>query len=151
MKGLELGADEIRVVKPSSAPGTGRTRAVLRRADATPATSTSAGDGALQPGSLTQRSHAPRLAAHPPDALEARLLETLLLNAGHVLTAEALVDAVWGAEGGDRAMLKQLVYRCAAKSNLIPPQPFYIETVPPASVALDRPGRVSPASSLSPL
>jgi DNA-binding response OmpR family regulator len=47
--------------------------------------------------------------------LENRLLDYLMLNAGHVLTAEAIIAHVWGAEGGDRDMLRQLMHRLRAK------------------------------------
>ena len=47
--------------------------------------------------------------------LESRLLDYLMLNAGHVLTAEAIITHVWGAEGGDRDMLRQLVHRLRLK------------------------------------
>ncbi|MDI9549657.1 MAG: response regulator transcription factor [Chloroflexota bacterium] len=139
VKGLELGADDY-VVKPFSPKQlVARVRAVLRRADATPATSTVLATAHL---SLDRSRNEAMRPGSPPirlTPLEARLLETLLLNAGHVLTAEALVDAVWGAEGGDRAMLKQLVYRLRSKIEPDPSQPFYIETVPGVGYALTDP------------
>ena len=51
----------------------------------------------------------------PLTPLESRLLDYLMLNAGHVLTAEAIITHVWGAEGGDRDMLRQLVHRLRGK------------------------------------
>jgi DNA-binding response OmpR family regulator len=68
--------------------------------------------------------------------LETRLLEALLRNAGQVLSADALINAVWGTEGGDRAMLKQLVYRLRAKIDTDPAQPTWIETIPGVGYAL---------------
>ncbi|HNS01389.1 MAG TPA: response regulator transcription factor [Anaerolineae bacterium] len=56
--------------------------------------------------------------AFPPislTALESRLLAYLMLNAGHVLTADAIIDHVWGEDGGDRDMLRQLVHRLRGK------------------------------------
>jgi len=47
--------------------------------------------------------------------LESRLLDYLMLNAGHVLTAEAIIEHVWGPEGGDRDTLRQLVHRLRSK------------------------------------
>ena len=38
-----------------------------------------------------------------------------MLNVGHVLTADAIIDHVWGAGGGDRDMLRQLVRRLRGK------------------------------------
>jgi DNA-binding response OmpR family regulator len=61
--------------------------------------------------------------------LESRLLDYLMLNAGHILTAEAIIEHVWGAEGGDRDMLRQLVRRLRSKIEPDPTQPTYIETV----------------------
>ena len=71
--------------------------------------------------------------------LETRLLDYFMLNAGQVLTAEAIIDHVWGAEGGDRDMLRQLVRRLRSKMAQSAGQAdedaqtmhlAYIETVP---------------------
>jgi DNA-binding response OmpR family regulator len=62
--------------------------------------------------------------------LELRLLEALMLDPGRVLPSDALIAAVWGPDGGDRTMLKQLVYRLRAKIEDDASQPGYIETVP---------------------
>jgi DNA-binding response OmpR family regulator len=61
--------------------------------------------------------------------LEVRLLETLMLNPGQVLPTESIITHVWGVDGGDRAMLKQLVYRLRGK---LEPQgdAALIETIP---------------------
>jgi DNA-binding response OmpR family regulator len=53
-----------------------------------------------------------------------------MLNAGHVLTSDAIINQVWGAEGADRAMLRQLIYRLRHKIEQDPSQPNYVETVP---------------------
>ncbi len=68
--------------------------------------------------------------------LEVRLLKTLMLNAGQVLPTEQLISAVWGADGGDRTMLKQLVYRLRAEIEPNPVQRTYIETVPSVGYSL---------------
>lgn len=129
VRGLELGADDY-VVKPFSPRElVARVQAVLRRAGQAP------GGSLLSIAGLTldrsrnelQRPGAPPLRLTP---LEATLLETLMLNAGRVLTSDTLVDAVWGADGGDRAMLKQLIYRLRAKIEPDPANPIYVETVP---------------------
>ncbi|HIP71130.1 MAG TPA: winged helix family transcriptional regulator, partial [Anaerolineae bacterium] len=62
--------------------------------------------------------------------LENRLLHYLMSNSSHILTTEALISQVWGAEGGDRDMLRQLVRRLRRKIEPDPSQPIYIETVP---------------------
>jgi two-component system OmpR family response regulator len=43
--------------------------------------------------------------------LETRLLDYLMAHAGHTLASEAIIEHVWGAAGGDRDMLHQLVHR----------------------------------------
>jgi DNA-binding response OmpR family regulator len=135
VKGLEIGADDY-IVKPfSPSQLVARVRAVLRRTDATPA------PASLDVGTLhldrtrneVQRTGQPPIRLTP---LETRLLEALMINAGQVLTAEVLITAVWAAEGGDRAMLKQLVYRLRNKIEPDPAQPTYIETVPGVGYAL---------------
>ena len=42
-------------------------------------------------------------------------IDYLILNVGHVLTNEAIIEHVWGPEGGDRDMLRQLVHRLRGK------------------------------------
>jgi DNA-binding response OmpR family regulator len=68
--------------------------------------------------------------------LESRLLEVLMLNAGHVLPVDTLITQVWGPAGGDRTMLKQLVHRLRAKIEPDSDQPPYVETVPGVGYAL---------------
>lgn len=129
VKGLELGADDY-LVKPFS-PGelVARMRAVLRRlGQATPA-------GKLVAAGLTLDRSRNEVRRAGQEAirltpLEATLLERLMINPDRVLTAENLIDAIWHAEGGDRTMLKQLVYRLRAKIEPDPSNPIYIETVP---------------------
>jgi DNA-binding response OmpR family regulator len=61
--------------------------------------------------------------------LESRLLEALMINSGQVLPFDTIIDHVWGPVGGDRAMLKQLVYRLRHKIEPNPSKPTYIETI----------------------
>jgi DNA-binding response OmpR family regulator len=135
VKGLELGADDY-IVKPFSPTQlVARVRAVLRRAGMIPA------PGILELAELSlDRSRLEvNRAGQPPvrlTPLEARLLEVLMLNPGQVLSSDTLIDAVWGPEGGDRTMLKQLVYRLRAKIEPDPAQPAYIETVPGVGYAM---------------
>jgi len=94
VRGLELGADDY-ITKPFSPRQlVARAHAVLRRA------------GEMRVGGYEAVSLTP---------LESRLLDYLMLNAGSVLTAEALIDHVWGHKGGDRDMLRQLVHRLRVK------------------------------------
>jgi DNA-binding response OmpR family regulator len=70
-------------------------------------------------------------------ALECRLLDYLLLNAGHILTTETIIDRVWGPEGGSRDTLRQLVRRLRLKIEPDPAQPSFIQTVPGVGYGLD--------------
>lgn len=129
VRGLELGADDY-LVKPFS-PGelVARMRAVLRRLGQTSA----AGELSIAGLSFDRsRNEVWREGEEPIHLtpLEASLLEALMLNAGQVLTAENLIGAIWHIEGGDRTMLKQLVYRLRTKIEPDPSTPIYIETVP---------------------
>ena len=136
--GLELGADDY-IPKPFSPRQlVARAHAVLRRAGRTTT------PAALQVGELLldPSRRELRMGDGAPISLtplESRLLEYLVLNAGHVLTAEAIITHVWGAEGGDRDMLRQLVHRLRGKfiqargAGAAKPDPAcyaYIETVP---------------------
>lgn len=129
VRGLELGADDY-IVKPFSPTQlVARIRAVLRRADMKPQV------GTLTVGELrldrsrneVQYGEQTALRLTP---LETRLLEALMMNPGQVLTADQLIAAVWGIDGGDRTMLKQLVYRLRAKLALDNTAPIQLETIP---------------------
>jgi DNA-binding response OmpR family regulator len=129
VRGLELGADDY-IPKPFSPRQlVARMQAVLRRAGATPT------PGIRQAGNLTLDPG--RREAHIKDGnpisltpLESQLLEYLMLNAGHVLTHSNIIDHVWGPEGADRDMLRQLVHRLRNKIEPDPTEPIYIETIP---------------------
>jgi DNA-binding response OmpR family regulator len=135
--GLETGADDY-ITKPFSPRQlVARAHAVLRRAARAPS------PGPRTVSLLTfdpSRRELSISGAEPVSltALETRLLDYLLLNAGHVLTADAIIAHVWGAEGGDRDMLRQLVHRlrtkleqaCDAAGADPDAPPAYIETVP---------------------
>ena len=43
--------------------------------------------------------------------------------------ADTLIDSVWGPSGGDRMMLKQLVYRLRRKIEEDPSNPAYLNTI----------------------
>jgi DNA-binding response OmpR family regulator len=136
--GLELGADDY-ITKPFSPRQlVARAQAVLRRAGKTPAIAI------RQVGELTFDSNRREMRIGqgetvPLTPLESRLLDYFMLNAGHVLTTEAIIDHVWGVEGGDRDMVRQLVHRlrskmahaCDAGTGVPGSTPaVYIETVP---------------------
>ncbi len=136
--GLGLGADDY-ITKPFSPRQlVARAHAVLRRAGRTTA------PAIRQIGELLLDSSRRELRIGAGDTvsltpLENRLFDYLMLNAGHVLTTEAIIGHVWGPEGGDRDMLRQLVHRlrskiakaCGAETGEPElPCPVYIETVP---------------------
>jgi DNA-binding response OmpR family regulator len=135
VKGLELGADDY-IVKPFSPTQlVARVRAVLRRVGKAPT------QGLLKSAhlSLDRARQEVHLSGQSPirlTPLEYRLLEALMLHTGHVLSTDNLINTVWGSTGGDRTMLKQLVYRLRAKIEPDPAQPTYIETIPGMGYAL---------------
>lgn len=136
VRGLRLGADDY-VTKPFSPRQLmARAHAVLRRAGKAPGPAIrEVGGLILDPSRRELRAdQAPPISLTP---LESRLLDYLMLNAGHILTAEAIIGQVWGPEGGDRDMLRQLVRRLRAKiaqasgaADVEPPLSAQIETVP---------------------
>ena len=126
--GLKMGADDY-IVKPfSPRQFVARIQAVLRRSQR------GAESRLLSEGSLaldTDRREV-RIEEGIPIGLtdlENRLLEYLLLHAGHILTNQDLIDHVWGPSGGDRDMLRQLIRRLRAKIEPDPSNPVFIETV----------------------
>jgi DNA-binding winged helix-turn-helix (wHTH) protein len=48
-----------------------------------------------------------------------------------------LINAVWGQDQGDRAMLKQLVYRLRSKLESVAGHPIPIETIPGVGYVLN--------------
>jgi DNA-binding response OmpR family regulator len=137
--GLGLGADDY-VTKPFSPRQlVARAQAVLRRAGRRPAPAVRrAGPLHLDPSRREISVADGGTVALTP--LECQLLDYLMLNSGHVLTYDAIIDHVWGAEGADRDMLRQLVRRLRAKiadacveagaSDDASVHPVIIETVP---------------------
>jgi DNA-binding response OmpR family regulator len=136
VRGLEMGADDYMVKPFSPTQLVARIRAVMRRAgvQALPAQ--------LEVGGLSldrSRSEAQR-GDRPPvrlTGLELKLLETLMLHPGQVLPSDTLIAAVWGPDGGDRTMLKQLMYRLRAKIEEENAAEAMIETVPGVGYALN--------------
>jgi DNA-binding response OmpR family regulator len=138
VRGLEIGADDY-ITKPFSPRQlVARVQAVLRRSGKTSA-------GAVrQAGVLTFDPSRREITISPGEPvaltpLEARLLDYLMVNAGHVLTTDSIIDHVWGPEGADRDMVRQLVHRLRIKfgqagqegqEEPTSQEPVYIETVP---------------------
>jgi DNA-binding response OmpR family regulator len=63
--------------------------------------------------------------------LEFRLLYTLIINRGHVVPTEMIVERVWGYNGqGHRDLVRGLVSRLRVKVEKNPRDPEYVMTVP---------------------
>lgn len=129
--GLDLGADDYLTKPFSPRMLLARVRALLRRRGMEPEPK----GGVVSTGELTLDADAQSVRAgdatpvHLTD-LEFRLLQYLLVNAGHVLPAERLALHVWGYRGiGDRQRLKQLVHRLRRKLEPDPAEPRYLLTV----------------------
>ena len=131
--GLEAGADDY-VLKPFSPRQLmARVQAVMRRFHTT---STSASTPAKL--SVDGLEFNPKLrevtlsdgtsASLTP--LESKLLESLMINAGQMLTVDDLISDVWGAEGGNSEMLRQVVRRLRSKIEPDSTNPFYIQNLP---------------------
>ncbi|MCA9973964.1 MAG: response regulator transcription factor [Anaerolineales bacterium] len=129
VRGLEMGADDY-ITKPFSPRQlVARVQAVLRRAGKGPAAAVSqSGDLVLDQTRREVRLGAAGTVSLTP--LETRLLGYLMTNAGHVVPTEAVIAHVWGPEGGDRDMVRQLVRRLRAKIEPDPANPTLIETIP---------------------
>jgi DNA-binding response OmpR family regulator len=127
--GLDLGADDY-IAKPFSPRQlVARAHAVLRR------TGQNSVFSPVHIGDLSLASTRREVSIGDRDpvpltSLEGRLLHYLMINAGQVMTIDAIIDHVWGPQGGDRDMLRQLIRRLRSKIELDPAQPKYIRTVP---------------------
>ena len=139
VRGLEMGADDYMVKPFSPAQLVARIRAVMRR------TGVSAAPTTLNVAGLSldrSRGEVQRDDGSAPlrlTALEQKLLEAMMLHPGQVMPSDALISTVWGPEGGDRTMLKQLMYRLRAKVEVDASKPAYIETVPGIGYAFNPP------------
>ncbi|HEX7974967.1 MAG TPA: response regulator transcription factor [Anaerolineales bacterium] len=129
VNGLKLGADDY-ILKPFSPRQlVARVLAVLRRSGRSTAPALrQVGNLTLDPGRREARLGEGE--AFSLTALESRLLDYLMLNAGQIQTVEDIISHVWGPEGGDRDMLRQLIRRLRSKIEPDPAQPVYIENVP---------------------
>jgi DNA-binding response OmpR family regulator len=115
VRGLELGADDY-ITKPFSPRQlVARAQAVMRRAGKKTAPAVrQVGRFMLDPSRREIRlgEEGQGVSLTP---LESQLLDYLMLNSGQVLTNESIIEHVWGLEGGDRDMLRQLVHRLRGK------------------------------------
>lgn len=132
VRGLEIGADDY-ITKPYSPRQlVARTQAVLRRFAASSKSEPVPSHREVSGLKLDIGRREVRVNEGEPISLtplESRLLDYLMVNAGHVLTTDALVDHVWGPDRASRNMLRQLVHRLRNKIEPDPSDPDYIETV----------------------
>ena len=132
--GLEVGADDY-ITKPYRIRElVARMRAVLRRTPTETVTAPEASAGSIVVGDvkLDASSHEVTIrgdvVAFPLKEFE--LLETLLINAGRVLTRDQLIDRVWGPHYvGDTKTLDVHIKRLRGKIETNPAEPERILTV----------------------
>jgi len=129
---LEEGADLV-LSRPFSARLLiAQVRALLRRAGSVPLFSLP--NLSLAGLTLDPATRTVEVGDRPPQRLthlEFRLLYTLMLHRGQVLSTETIVDRVWGYSGrGDRSLVRGLISRLRAKVEADPRHPAYILTVP---------------------
>ncbi|HLY28007.1 MAG TPA: response regulator transcription factor [Aggregatilineales bacterium] len=138
VQGLEVGADDY-IAKPfSPVQLVARVRAVLRRAGMTPTPSILTAEDLTLDLSRREVQKASQGEAVQLTLLECRLLEVLMINHGRVLPADTLISNVWGVDGGDRVMLRQLIHRLREKLEPNSASPIYLENVPGVGYALVR-------------
>lgn len=129
VRGLELGADDY-IVKPFSPRElVARIKAVLRRTTSemvTPSPIT-AGHFSLDLLNHSLWYQGELVAFLTP--LENKLLEVLMQNNGQVVPTETLINHIWGPAEGERAMLKQLVYRLRHKFDADASAPACLQTI----------------------
>jgi DNA-binding response OmpR family regulator len=129
VKGLEIGADDY-IIKPFSPRQlVARAEALLRRAKVSYYSAEP-----ISTGKLTLDASRSQVTVNDGPLikltkLESRLLEILMLNNGMVLSVDTLIDHIWGPAGGERTMVKQLVYRIRKKIESDPADPQFIETI----------------------
>lgn len=132
VRGLEAGADDY-ILKPFSPRQlVARVQAVARRGRSVETLSSRTGISAdgLEFNPKLREVTLANGETKGLTSLESRLLEYLMLNAGHILTTNDLISDVWGASGGNSEMLRQLVRRLRAKIEDDPTKPLYIQNLP---------------------
>ena len=138
VRGLELGADDYMVKPFSPNQLVARIKAIARRAGIAEVTAVME----LSKLIFDRSRNEVQYKGFPPvrlTPLEAKLLESLMLHVGQVLESETLITAVWGSDGGDKTMLKQLIYRLRSKIDKTETAVSLIETIPGIGYTLNEP------------
>lgn len=129
VRGLNMGADDY-IAKPFSPRQlVARAQAVLRRAGTSEHNTSIREVGDIALDTKRRKVYVGDDTPIALSPLENRLLDYLMINAGRVVTTEAIIDNVWGPEGGNNDMVRQLIHRLRNKIESDPTQPRYIETV----------------------
>lgn len=130
IEGLKIGADDY-IVKPfSPRQMVARAEAILRRSGYSHIPPGEFSAGKLRLDSSRCEAYFGNQLVNKLTKLEVRLLEMLIINRGSVVIIDSLLENVWGYAGGDRGLLKQLVYRLRKKIEPDPSKPTIIETIP---------------------
>ncbi len=131
IQGLNIGADDY-VLKPFSPRQlVARIQTIIRRSSAGRAKTTASFEyQGLQFDPQLRVFFRPDQEPVNLTRLEARLLEYLMLNSGQILPTERIIDHVWGLEGGNTEMLRQLIRRLRLKIEQFPDNPLLIQNLP---------------------
>ena len=131
--GLEAGADDY-VLKPfSPRQPMARVQAVMRRFHTTSTSASTPAKLAVDGLEFNPKLREVTLSDGTSASLtplESKLLESLMINAGQMLTVDDLISDVWGAEGGNSEMLRQVVRRLRSKIEPDSTDPYYIQNLP---------------------